>query len=38
LRSVTLAAIPTHLVADINSGGYDTNEMVYAKSPVPAGK
>lgn len=35
LRAVTLTAIPTHLVADINFGCYDTNEMVYAKSLLP---
>jgi hypothetical protein len=32
VRAVTLTAIPTHLIADINFGRYDTNEMVYAKS------
>jgi len=32
---VTLTAIPTHLVADINFGRYDTNEMVYAKGLLP---
>ena len=35
VRAVTLTAIPTHLVADINFGRYDTNEMVYAKSLLP---
>ena len=32
MRAVTLTAIPMHLIADINFGCYDTNEMVYAKS------
>lgn len=35
VRAVTLTAIPTHLVADINFGCYDTSEMVYAKSLLP---
>ncbi|KAE8753340.1 IS4 family transposase [Paraburkholderia madseniana] len=35
VRAVTLTAIPTHLVADINFGRYDTNEMVYAKGLLP---
>jgi hypothetical protein len=35
VRAVTLTAIPTHLVADINFGRYDTNEMVYAKRLLP---
>ena len=35
VRAVTLTAIPTHLVADINFGRYDTNEMMYAKSLLP---
>ncbi|MGC5810002.1 DDE transposase, partial [Ralstonia pseudosolanacearum] len=33
--AVTLTAIPTHLVADIRFGRYDTNEMVYAKDLLP---
>jgi len=33
--AVTLTSIPTHLVADIKLGRYDTNEMVYAKSLLP---
>ncbi|NKA08735.1 transposase [Ralstonia solanacearum] len=35
VRAVTLTAIPTHLVADIRFGRYDTNEMVYAKDLLP---
>ncbi|KND59837.1 Mobile element protein [Candidatus Burkholderia verschuerenii] len=35
VRAVTLTAIPTHLIADVNFGCYDTNEMVYAKSLLP---
>ncbi|WP_250477644.1 IS4 family transposase [Caballeronia sp. INML1] len=35
VRAVTLTSIPTHLVADMNFGRYDTNEMVYAKSLLP---
>lgn len=35
VRAVTLTAIPTHPVADINFGRYDTNEMVYAKGLFP---
>ncbi|QVN18278.1 IS4 family transposase [Burkholderia pyrrocinia] len=35
VRAVTLTAIPTHLVADINFGVYDTNEMVYAQDLLP---
>ncbi|WP_246794420.1 IS4 family transposase [Burkholderia perseverans] len=32
VRAVTLSSIPTHLVANIAFGRYDTNEMIYAKS------
>ena len=35
VRAVTLTAIPTHLVAAMNFGAYDTNEMVYARSLLP---
>lgn len=35
VRAVTLTAIPTHRVAEINFGRYDTHEMVYAKSLLP---
>lgn len=35
VRAVTLTAIPTHLVADINFGAYGTNEMVYAQDLLP---
>lgn len=35
MRAVTRTAIPTHLIADINFGRYDTNEMVYAKGLLP---
>lgn len=31
VRAVTLTAIPTHLVADINFGRYDTNNGVRQK-------
>ena len=31
VRAVTLTSIPTHLVANIAFGRYDTNEMLYAK-------
>jgi hypothetical protein len=35
VRAVTLTAVPTHLVVDVAFGRYDTNEMLYAKTPVP---
>lgn len=35
VRALTLTATPTHLVADINLGVYDTNEMVYAQDLLP---
>lgn len=35
VRAVTLTAIPTHLVASIGFGRYDTNEMLYAKDLLP---
>jgi len=35
VRAVTLSAIPTHLVCDIEFGRYDTSEMLYAKQLVP---
>lgn len=31
VRAVTLTSIPTHLVANIAFGRYDTNKMLYAK-------
>ncbi|MBY4722407.1 IS4 family transposase, partial [Burkholderia contaminans] len=31
VRAVTLSSLPTHLVANIAFGRYDTNEMLYAK-------
>ncbi|HGL4521336.1 TPA: IS4 family transposase, partial [Enterobacter roggenkampii] len=32
VRAVTLTSVPTHLVANIAFGRYDTNEMIYAKN------
>jgi len=35
LRAVTLTAIPTHLVRDVEFGPYDVNEMISARQLVP---
>jgi len=35
VRAVTLTAIPTHLVADINFGRYDTNSAGKEKARSP---
>ncbi len=35
MRAVTLSALPTHLIRDIEFGRYDTNEMLYARQLVP---
>ncbi|WP_175425684.1 IS4 family transposase [Trinickia violacea] len=35
LRAVTLTAIPTHLVRDVEFGPYDVNEMISARELMP---
>lgn len=35
LRAVTLTAIPTHLVRDVEFGPYDVNEMISARQLIP---